>query len=120
MTQGRIHRPSDTSLTVMFIFQVSDAVHLLHGGNARYDSPHIFNEMLSCISTVLAASVKEDVEDSPFIGIGVDESTDRGSEKHLAIVVRYVSKEYVPEDRFPGLREGKLALSNIFITSFVL
>ena len=98
MTQGRIHRPSDTSLTVMFIFQVSDAVHLLHGGNARYDSPHIFNEMLSCISTVLAASVKEDIKDSPFIDI--DESTDRGSEKHLAIVVRYVSKEHALKTGF--------------------
>ena len=79
---------------------------LLHGGNARYDSPHIFNEMLSCISTVLVASVKAEIEDSPFIGIGIDESTDRGSEKHLAIVVRYVSKEH-------ALKTGFLACEKV-------
>ena len=86
--------------TSVIIFQVSDAVHLLQGGNARYDSPHIFNEMLSCISTVLAASVKEYIKRSPFIGIGGDELTDMGCKKHLAIVVRYVTEDYALKTTF--------------------
>ena len=110
---------------------MADAVHLLQGGNARYDSPQIFNEMLASISTVLMASAKAEIGSSPFIGIGVDESTDRGNEKHLAIVVRYATSACVMktgfmarvkvsyqtnchhvgmrhEDRLHGLREGKL------------
>ena len=34
------------------------------------------------IVELLAASVKADIKSSPFIGIGVDESTDMDSEKH--------------------------------------
>ena len=30
-TEGRVHRPSDTITSVMFIFLVSDATHLLQG-----------------------------------------------------------------------------------------
>ena len=31
-------------IIVRFIFPVSDAVHLMQGGNERYDSQNIFNE----------------------------------------------------------------------------
>ena len=66
------------------------AVHLLQGGNARYDSPHILSELLQSISSVLESQLRANLSASPFVGIGVDESTDRGSEKHLAVIIRYV------------------------------
>lgn len=31
-----------------------------------------------------------ELQSSPFIGLGIDESTDRSQEKHIAAVVRYV------------------------------
>ncbi len=79
---------------------MADAVHLLQGGSARYDSPHIYSELLQSISTVLEAQLRADLSASPFVGIGVDESTDRGSEKHLAVVIRYVAKGSVMKTGF--------------------
>ena len=36
-----------------------------------------------------------DVSKSPFIGIGLDESTDRASEKHVVFIIRYCSSHGV-------------------------
>ena len=36
-----------------------------------------------------------DLRKSPYIGVGLDESTDRASEKHVVFVVRYLAKETV-------------------------
>ena len=33
------------------------------------------------------------LKSSPFIGLGIDESTDRSQEKHIAAVVRYVDSD---------------------------
>ena len=75
-------------------------MHLLQGGNARYDSPQIFSELLQTISSVLETQLRAAMSTSPFVGIGVDESTDRGSEKHLAIVIRYIATDNVMQTRF--------------------
>ena len=43
--------------------------------------------MLGCINDVLQARVRADLASSPFVVIGVDESTDRSYEKHLVIII---------------------------------
>ena len=65
---------------VRFIFPVSDAVHLTQEGNERYDSPNIFNECWPAYR--------------PCYALRSIESTDRGSEKHLHTVVRYMTQEH--------------------------
>ena len=70
---------------------VEDAVLLHRGGNASHDSPIIFNQLLDCLSTVVEEKMMSSIRSSPFVGIGLDESTDRASEKHLAVTIRYVS-----------------------------
>lgn len=72
---------------------VKDAVHLQKGANATHDSPDIFNQLLECLNFVLERNLKTDLRKSPFVGIGVDESTDRAQEKHVVIVVRYIQKQ---------------------------
>lgn len=69
-----------------------DASLLQIGGNATYDSPDIFNQLLSTISTVLEKQLIADLTQSPWVAIGTDESTDRSSEKHLVIIVRFISR----------------------------
>ena len=71
---------------------LKDALHLRRGGNATYDSPDIFNQLLECISDTSKKQLRAELRNSPFIGIGIDESTDRSQEKHIAVIVRYVSK----------------------------
>ena len=44
------------------------------------------------LQVVLRRMLKE-LNASPFIGLGIDESTDRSQEKHIAAVVRYVESE---------------------------
>lgn len=63
--------------------------HKLCSGNASYDSPDIFNQMLDCLNDVLVGAMKTEVRDGPAVGIGVDEITDRTQEKHVAFVIHY-------------------------------
>ena len=71
---------------------VADALALHRGANASHDSPVIFNELLACLSDVAQKELPADIRSSPFIGLGMDESTDRSMEKHLVVIVRYVAR----------------------------
>ena len=71
---------------------VADALALHRGANASHDSPVIFNELLACLSDVAQKELTADIRSSPFIGLGLDESTDRSMEKHLVLIVRYVGR----------------------------
>ena len=53
--------------------------------------PTIHCDLLDAIDTVLVNSLKKELRSSPFVCIGVDESTDRSREKHVVTVVRYVN-----------------------------
>ena len=55
-----------------------------------YHSPLIFNQLLACLSEVAQRKLGSDIRYSPFIGLGLDESTDYSMEKHLVRIVRYV------------------------------
>ena len=68
---------------------MSNAKYLLRGGNAR-DSPDNFNQKLVCLSGVIEVLVMREVRGKPFVGIGLNESTNRSSEKHLVVIMRYI------------------------------
>lgn len=72
---------------------VEDAKSLKKSGNAQYTSPKIFNQLLDALNAVSIQVLKAAISNSPFVGIGIDESTDLSQEKHIAVVVRYVSVE---------------------------
>ena len=87
-----------------------DALYLNRGANATYNSSIIFNQLMGCLSSVLEKKLKRDLRHSPFVGIGVDESTDRATEKHLAIIVRYLSHDATCMTEFldcVAVRDGK-------------
>lgn len=71
--------------------KVQQAMDLNMGGNASYDSPDIFNQMLDCLNDVIVDEMKVEIQASPAVGIGVDESTDRTQEKHVAFIIRYIT-----------------------------
>ena len=72
---------------------MSDALYLNRGANASYDSTKTFNNLMGCLSDVVETMLKQQLRQSPFVGIGIDESTDRATEKHLDIIIRYISRD---------------------------
>ncbi|KAJ8018286.1 hypothetical protein HOLleu_43803 [Holothuria leucospilota] len=70
---------------------LDDAKVLNKGGNANYTSPTIFNQLLDSLSESVKERIITEIGESPFVGIGVDESTDRAREKHVGIVIRYIN-----------------------------
>ena len=92
--------------------QMNDALFLNRGANASYDSTNTFNNLMGCLGGVVETKLKQQLRQSPFIGIGIDESTDRATEKHLAIVVRYISSTGKCMTQFldcVAVRDGKAA-----------
>ena len=82
---------------VEFLQQQSldSALFLNRGANATYSSKVIFIELMECLIGVSEQQLKTELNQSAFIGIGIDESTDRASEKHLALIARYVSRDAI-------------------------
>ncbi|XP_078608598.1 zinc finger protein 862-like [Branchiostoma floridae x Branchiostoma japonicum] len=60
------------------------------GRNATHDSPTTFNNLLKCLNDVIEEQTAREARASPWVALGVDESTDRSSEKHVVLVIRYV------------------------------
>ena len=46
--------------------------------------------MYLCISKVILKKLLIGIHKSPFVGIGLDESTDRAKESHVVIIVRFI------------------------------
>ncbi|XP_072014214.1 zinc finger protein 862-like [Amphiura filiformis] len=98
----------------------TDARYLRRGDNATYTSPTIFNQLLESISGVVIDDLKGELRGAgtprgspaPFVAVGVDESTDRSQEKHVVVVVRYVSSTgklttmYLGMEAIPDGRSG--------------
>ena len=51
-------------------------------------APTYVNQLLAAISSISEIEIREKLRRSPVIGAGIDESTDRSNEKHIATVVR--------------------------------
>ena len=47
-------------------------------------------ELLACLSDVVQKELISDIRSSPFIGLGLDESTDHSLERHLVLIVSSV------------------------------
>ena len=74
---------------------LDNVLYLNCGANARYSSTVIFNELIECFTGSGEQQLKTDLYQSAFIGIDIDESTDQATEKHLALIARYVSRDAV-------------------------
>lgn len=60
------------------------------GRNATHTSPTTFNALLKSLNDVVEDKVTREIRASPYVAVGIDESTDRSSEKHIVLVIRYV------------------------------
>lgn len=70
-----------------------DVQNLRIGGNASYDTPDIFNQLLAALNEIVDEQIDSKLQASPCIGIGIDESTERSNAKHIVAVARYIDLE---------------------------
>ncbi|KAK6186625.1 hypothetical protein SNE40_005914 [Patella caerulea] len=55
-----------------------------------YRSSHTASEFISIISSDIEENILADIQQSPALGIMLDESTDLSSEKHLIVYINYI------------------------------
>ncbi|CAL8162116.1 unnamed protein product [Prunus armeniaca] len=70
--------------------------------NASYTSPQIQKEILHVFSTKVKKAICEEIGESKFCII-VDEARDESKREQMAIVLRFVDKEGLIQERFFGL-----------------
>ena len=64
---------------------------LQHGENAPHDLSDMFYQLVKCLNDVVEDHLRDEIRQSPYIGIRLDEWTDHAGEKHLIINACYVS-----------------------------
>lgn len=90
VTEEIANRKYASLLKLLNLQGCTDVQNLRIGGNASYNSPDIFNQLLAALNEVIENENDSKVRASPCIGVGIDESTDRSNEKHIVVVVRYI------------------------------
>ena len=70
--------------------------------NASYTSPQIQKQILQVFSIRVRNVIREEIGDEKFCII-VDESRDESKREQMAIVLRFVDKEGLIQERFLGL-----------------
>ena len=65
--------------------------------------------MYDIFTQVLLKDILVQIRRSPFIGIGMDESTDRSSEKHVVFIVQFLSKDTMKTTylKIKAIKDGK-------------
>ena len=90
------------------------------------DGPDIFNQLLYALNDVVERQIECDIQKSPCLGVGIDESTDRFNEKHIAVVARYVEflkcekvKDCTAQGIYSATKQisgEKMAMKKVFIS----
>lgn len=83
-------------------------------------SSTIQNELIEVCSEVIQDHISEEINLAPFFSVQVDETTDISGKSQLSIIIRYVTEDGQPKERFMGffnVSRGKTAedLKNILV-----
>lgn len=78
----------DSLLHFMEDVGVESMKQLSIGANATYRSHHSAEEMQDAISTVINSDVEKLIENSPFVSILVDDSTDKSTKENCIVYVK--------------------------------
>lgn len=82
-----------SSLNVLLLEQGCQSMKDINvGQNAQYSAYHIVEEMQEAISSCIEEVIDKELQDSPFIGILIDESTDITTHKNLIVYAQFGTK----------------------------
>lgn len=95
--------------------------HLDNSTRFKGTSNLIQNDLISCVEEVILKKIKSEIEDTNFIAIILDETTDVANISQLSKVVRYLTKNGEIKERFLGFvnvsaQRTALALHNLVQT----
>lgn len=76
------------------------ANHLKTSTIFRGTSPSIQNDLIDSIRNVVYDQIVQEISDTPFIAILLDETTDVTNTSQLSTIIRYVDKHGVCQERF--------------------
>ena len=63
----------------------------LHGlGRAKYISPQIQADLLSIMSTIIQHNICDEIKQSKYYSVMIDESKDISHKEQISVVVRYI------------------------------
>ncbi|XP_071169572.1 zinc finger protein 862-like [Mytilus edulis] len=79
--------------------------HLQKGGNANYESQRTLQEMLHIIAEQIAAPILQDICNSRYYSILIDETTDIAVIKQMTILARYITENNQVKTSFLGMVE---------------
>lgn len=77
---------------------------LAHLGGS-YCNPHVATEYAGIFSSMLDDAVVQQLQQSPWFSVLIDESTDVSVEKHLSVFVRYIGANMQPVETFLQLEK---------------
>ena len=61
------------------------------------------NEMLQIMSHIVLKNILDDIRNSPFLSVMVDETTDKSNVEQLTLVIRWVSNDLSVSEEFLGM-----------------
>lgn len=85
--------------------------------NAKYLSPKVQNELISCIETEIRESIVQKLNNSKFLSIMADETTDISTKEQVAICFRYLERTedgYVVNEDFWDLQTLPWQMQKLF------
>ena len=80
------------------------------GENAKYMSNKAAEEFQDACAVVIAKEIKRQIQQSRFVSVPVDESTDISVTQKLVVYIRFMTEDFVPTTRFvmnPDLSDRK-------------
>ena len=80
------------------------------GENAKYMSNQAAEEFQGVCAVVIAKEIERQIQQSRFVSLLVDESTDISVTQKLVVYIRFMTEDFVPTTRFvknPDLSDGK-------------
>lgn len=82
-------------------------------------SSEIQNDLISSIAFVLSEQIRREIENTDYVGLMLDETTDVSNKSQLSIIFRYIKKEIVVE-RFLGFVDVSLERSAQSLFDFII
>ncbi len=68
--------------------------------NARYNSPQIQNELISCAGDWIRQQILSEIKDATFFSVCADEAADCSNKEQLPLVLRFVDRANIIREVF--------------------
>ena len=80
--------------------------------NARYLSPQIQNELISCLGDEIRESIVKKTEKKKFFSVMADETTDESTKTQLSVCARYLTDNFEVQEALLGFVDPLKLSSN--------